>query len=645
MKLQQLLALVYIRGKRRIRQSPLNFTRALRHRACEIASGLTVRVRGTFDMSPIDIAGSDVSRHLETANRAVRREFRFINKTVKFGHGVDWTLPDSSQLWRYNLQYHDYLVSLAIAWHVTSRPEYYEALRDIALDWISSATVGQGDAWHPYCVSLRIANWIHVLALIVPRLERDPKAFAAIRESLVEQVLFLSRNLEHDVGGNHLLENIKALILAGTYFSGSVADGWVNKGLRLLSRELSRQVLPDGAHYERSPMYHAIVLEGLLVIAGSLQNAGLMWPEKLEESLQRMVAFHSGMLHPDGNIALFNDSAFGVGPDAQELLAFSSIVLGGSPAAGVLLDAKHAIIAGTRLGNGCTRAAGVGSSSRDATIQAYPTAGYYVVRHPGNAFFFDAGPVCPDDLPAHAHADIFSYELSIQGHRCVVDSGVCEYAGGVWRDYARSSRAHNTIVVDGLNQVDVWASFRVGRRVSPQRVFSEWSDGCAVLAGEHHGFRKRRRHIRVAALMDGEAWLIVDEVTGGTASLIQNFIHLHPEIRVTPSHQGATFVHGELTINLYTTGFSTVQWVSGEHEPLNGWYMPEFGAAVSSSTFVGVTSALPSYTAYLLTTGQVQGKVVLHRSGHTRSCDVTCGERMFRLSWDDIELKPSIRRV
>jgi len=36
------------------------------------------------------------------------------------------------------------------------------------------------------------------------------------------------------------------------------------RGQRLLARELREQILPDGGHFERSPMYHAILLKDVL---------------------------------------------------------------------------------------------------------------------------------------------------------------------------------------------------------------------------------------------------------------------------------------------------------------------------------------------------------------------------------------------
>ena len=87
----------------------------------------------------------------------------------------------------------------------------------------------------------------------------------------------------------------------------------------------------------------------------------------------------------------------------------------------------------------------------------------------------DGGPGGPDHLMAHAHADLFSYELSLFGERFVVDTGVYEYPAGPMRQYVRSTAAHNTASVDGVDQIECWDSFRVARRAAPNDVTWETS--------------------------------------------------------------------------------------------------------------------------------------------------------------------------
>ena len=61
---------------------------------------------------------------------------------------------------------------------------------------------------------------------------------------------FLRRHLETDVGGNHLIKDLKALAGLAVFFAD---DRLLRRALTRLSRQLAVQVLPDGGHYERAP--------------------------------------------------------------------------------------------------------------------------------------------------------------------------------------------------------------------------------------------------------------------------------------------------------------------------------------------------------------------------------------------------------
>ena len=165
--------------------------------------------------------------------------------------------------------------------------------------WIEHNPPRAGDAWHPYTISTRAGNWIASLSLL-PELETT-----AVRESLWRQLVVLARNVEDDVLGNHVIRNARALVLGGTAY-GSTA--MLERGVDLLERELPVQVLPDGGHYERSPVYHLVVLRDLLEIAAAADVPGLAG------AIERMRGFAAGLGRPDGAPALFNDGGLDLAP-------------------------------------------------------------------------------------------------------------------------------------------------------------------------------------------------------------------------------------------------------------------------------------------------------------------------------------------
>lgn len=639
LRLRQVVWRAYLRVRRQVCLRSDRIKRRLHAMALAHAHGLSLREPGPF-LEKVNWNEFSAERHLHVAQKATELEFEFLNEAQRFRGKIDWSCPQHSQLWRYNLHYHAYLVSLGIAYQLRHDRVFFDVFKAIVEDWIAHNPMPNGDGWHPYPASLRVVNWLLALHLFKDCLDQDPGFKAKVRVSLAEQIDYVFSNLEFDVGGNHLLENIKALCLAGLYFSGRSAERWLRRGLVLLEKEIGRQILGDGGHYERSPMYHSIVLEDLLVIAAALRNAGRAWPKGLGEKLERMASFLGGLTHPDGHIALFNDSAFGISEEPAQLLRVVALLLGkGEPRAAVL-DAKYAlfIAAGRQPVKSYQRDPGT------SRLIQFPETGYYVVDHGDRKLLVDVGPVCPDDLPAHAHADILSYELSIAGVRWVVDSGVREYAAGSWRDYARSTRAHNTVSVNGHNQVDVWASFRVGRRVKPVNVCAWFDSGITAICGKHLGFGRSRPHMRIVIDLKGEAWVVIDEVGGVGTATVESFIHFHPDVQVELKGQVALLSQSGSAARLLTAGFDDLKCLAGATDPLNGWYMPEFGVAYANPTVVGTTRKLGAPTCYVLSQREDLYIQKLESHDSKRRCILARHGEEIEIAWDVVALRPQVTR-
>jgi uncharacterized heparinase superfamily protein len=322
----------------------------------------------------------------------------------------DWRAPGMSKLWRYNLQYFDFL-----HWDA-----YDEARKRWFIeDWIHRNPPGTEDAWEPYPLSLRVVNWIRLCLDCAPGTMPD-----GMEASLAAQLLWLEANLEYHVLANHFLKNGKALLFGGVYFAGPVAERLLRKGLKIMLNEADEQFLADGGHFERSPQYHCICVEDYLDAVALLQaSPNLVAPPDLramQSAAERGLSCLVQLVGGDGRIPLFNDSAYGIANEPGDILAYGERILGKTWA----LDTTD-------------------------TVRVYlPDTGYFGYRHLGDSMLIDCGPVGPDYQPGHAHCDTLSYELCIDGRKVIVDSGVYEYVAGEMRQYVRSTAAHNTVCVD-----------------------------------------------------------------------------------------------------------------------------------------------------------------------------------------------------
>ena len=454
---------------------------------------------------------------------------------------IVWNDPTLPRLWRYHLHYFDLL---------NDSRRTADAKTAAMLDWIAHNPMGTPDAWDPYPLSLRIVNWVAYL-------DASGEADESIRASLYAQTLWLERNLEHRLLANHLLKNAKALLFAGAFFEGTDAERWLARGRELFRAQVREQFLADGGHYERSPMYHAISLADVLDAIVMLESVPGASPpgacRDLRDAARRALAFYAGILMPDGEIPLFNDAAFGVGPRVDDLLAYGAATIG----------------------------ARVARVARDdgARLQSFPDSGYYTIRNGGDMLAIDCGELGPVYQPGHAHADALSFELALAGRRVVVDTGVNAYEAGAARTYARSTAAHNTVTVDGRDQSEMWSAFRVARRARPIAASLEYTQAGARFRGR---LRSRgTEHERTVTYARG-LFTFEDRVRGHGTHDVRSFVHLAPDLE--PVWTDGAIVLADRADRTPVARIVVSPGVACVIE--NAPYFPGFGATVESRVVV-----------------------------------------------------------
>lgn len=472
--------------------------------------------------------------------------FELLGERATIDGPAAWNDPSRSKLSLYNLHYLDDLNARACEERADAHVQLIER-------WIAENPPGHGIGWEPYPLSLRIVN-------LVKWLDRQPRIEPHWLHSLAAQAAALDRRIEYHLLGNHLFANAKALVFAGAFLEGARAGRWLERGLAILDREVPEQFLADGGHFERSPMYQATLVADLCDLVQLADVSGLptvrarraVWAEVLSRAIRWLDA----MSHPDGEIAFFNDAAFGVAPRPAELRSYAESLIG--PVA----------------------AAPTGAFG----LRTLAASGYCRVDLPGNgAAIIDAAPLGPDYLPAHGHADTLSFELSLFGKRVFVNSGTSRYGEDEERLRQRGTAAHNTAVVDGENSSEVWSGFRVARRAWPTLHQAGERDGRIVIEASHDGYRRlagRNLHRR-RWIFEPDSLRIDDTIEGRFRSAVA-YLHLHPDVTIESLlHEARTAtlrVPSGRTIDVTVTGASLTAAESTWH--------PRFGAGVASHVLV-----------------------------------------------------------
>ncbi|MBM3883462.1 MAG: hypothetical protein FJ387_27780 [Verrucomicrobia bacterium] len=538
------------------------------------------------------------------AEAAARLEFSFLNVTARYATQPDWQDATQSRLWRYHLHGFEYAMDLLVWHHAGGAPAAYAAFRRLAESWIEgNARVG-GDGWHPYTVSLRLVQWLHAAYGFAPELDRDPEFRARWLAALYDQARFLRANLEFDVRGNHLLENLRALAWAGLCFQGSEARSWFEAAVRHWRKEQAEQILEDGGHFERNPGYHVVVLRLLLELATFCRRNQHPCAAEIEPGVERAARFLKSLLAPELKLPLLKDTTVDGAQAAESVLAAAALCMGQAQLKASASFGLYPLLLFGR--QGWAQYESWPTQPVEADTGVLPQSGFYILRdvRRRDHLVWDAGDVCPDYLPAHAHADMFSYELVVAGLRVVVDSGVYEYAPGAWRDYFRSTRAHNTVEIGGEDQSEVWHSFRVGRRARPTPVSIRRVQDAYLLEASHNGYRHlpgKVQHRRAILWRPGAWWVIADHVLGHGQVPARSLLHFHPACTVKEVANSIWSVQrDDVTVWVTAMGHSTSELTAGQTEPrLQGWYSERFGVLTKNPTLtLGAEHTAPYALAY-----------------------------------------------
>jgi len=488
-----------------------------------------------------EIVGSWIEPAKQSQRMFSANSFIFLNVSRVLNSVNDWNNRQWDKIWLYNLHYFDDLTAI----DADQRVDWHRALMQ---RWIDENPPGGGNGWEPYPSSLRIVNWIKWALAGNALQEQWP-------HSLAVQIRYLSQNLETHLLGNHLFANAKALLFAGLFFEGDEAREWYKVGRELVVRELSEQVLSDGGNFELSTMYHMIFLEDLLDLVNIHHAYGEEIPIGLTERIPAMYNWLEAMCHPNGEISLFNDAALGITPTVTEIKNY-----------GVRLHFLS-LMADEKQHEGITD---------------LPDSGYTRVEMGDVVALIDRAAVGPDYLPGHAHADTLSFELSLFGHRVIVNSGTSVYGTGEQRQLERGTTAHATVAIDGENSSEVWGGFRVARRA---RVFDREQsevDSIFQLSACHDGYKRlsgKPVHCREWIFEEG-LLTIHDRISGKGIHEVVSLLPLHPDVVV---HQ-----EEDSRVMLDVVGHPVEVSIEGEGklDILESSYHPEFGLSVNSRKLV-----------------------------------------------------------
>ena len=436
--------------------------------------------------------------------------------TLELGLDPDWQragLADDPE-WAIEWSKFYWGLDLAHAFHATGERRFVDVWERLVLSWIARVPVGS-DASH--VAARRIQNWLYAWDAFAsaPTFHGlSPGTVPRVVESLAAQVRDLRGRLTPE--RNHRTLELYALFVAALALPALDPDGALLAfAIGALFENLLTDVLPDGVHRERSTHYHMIALRTYVGVHENARRFGVALPDGYEERLARACEFALHCHRPAGDIPALSDADGGSYLDLLERTAT------------FLARADHLWVA-------TAGARGVPPATRNAS---FAVGGYFVQRSGWGTdrpyreerhLVFDCGPLGDG---GHGHYDALSVTVAAGGQALVVDPGRYTYseAGDNWRRWFRSTGAHNTVCVDGLDQTPYDRSRPRGAVARVEFLGRCQAPGLDVLHGEVRSPCYEAVHRRRVVFVADEYWIIEDELRGERAHRFDLRFHLGAE--------------------------------------------------------------------------------------------------------------------
>jgi uncharacterized heparinase superfamily protein len=548
-----------------------------------------------------------IEKAVEDAERSCRHRVQLARfGEVDLGEAIDWHRdPVTGRSWPrrfwsdydlvqdsdagdpkviHELNRHQHIVGLAKAYFLTGDERYSEEATAQMESWIDQNPPSVGVNWQSSLeIAIRAVSWVWTLFLLLPSQSLTEVAASRIGRSLFAQLDHIDRFPSLFSSPNtHLIGEATALFVAGTVFQGvGQAARWQRRGADWLIREMERQVTEDGVHGELSSYYHCYTVDFFLQALTLSKVNGFEFPDWMSKRLERMLVFVQHVARNDETLPLFGDD------DGGRALAIVS---------GDYRVSKFDEEMFWLLGEYATRVPPL------ETHAFYPDAGYAVQRsgwgEHDSQVIFDCGGLGMLN-GGHGHADALSIVLNVGGTEILTDPGTFVYNGSPeWRNFFRSTRAHNTVVVDDSDQSIPDGTFKWQRKAQCRVVQHLSSERFDYVEAEHDGYRNapggimhRRRLLHIRP----DLWVAVDDLNGPSHESARDehefdfYFHFPSNAKITLQQENSVAIRvnvradaARLQLLMCASACLKGKTIEGQLDPIQGWVSPLYGEKSSA---------------------------------------------------------------
>jgi len=511
-------------------------------------------------------------------------------------------LGDSKVVWELNR--HQWLLQLGQAYRFTGEARYARKYVEALTDWMEKNPPGFGVNWSSSLeVSLRLISWCWALMFFRDSPALTPQFFLRLLSSIRSHAKHIERYLSLYYSPNtHLTGEALGLVYAATLFPKfNDAERWCRLGRTVLLDQMEKQILPDGVFFEQSTRYQIYTTEIYLHFLILAERNQLPIPCWVGEKVTSLLDFLLVVRRPDGTMPQIGDADGGCllpllrrkPDDSCGLFSVAAAFFRRDDFAWAAQSSGVEVMwllgAAGRYGFLSLR-----QKSPTARLNLFTQGGYVVMRNHWRAdshqLIFDVGPLGCGGSSGHGHADMLSIQCSAFGENYLVDAGTGCYTGNLhWRDYFRSTQAHNTITLDDESQACPAGPFSWKARQPSATLTNVVSRaGFTLIDASHDAWTSRDNpviHRRRVLFVKRMYWVIIDDMQGTTTHDIALRFQFAP-LPVTALADDWVLAAGRngsaLLLKTLTNSSTNRELTCGASHPMRGWVSPDYGQRVAA---------------------------------------------------------------
>ena len=450
-------------------------------------------------LPPRTAAGAALNKHWSQISDDVNADIKFIWEPNRFS----------------------FVYTLVRAYAASRNEKYAKAFWKLIGDWAEHNPPNTGANWKDgQEIALRLMAWIFGYYAFFDSASTRPQRIAQFTTLVAAQAERIYKNIDYAIStrSNHTISEAAGLWLVGLLFPElKDAEKYLLLGKKLLEKEGEKQIFPDGGYSMYSLNYHRFILHIYFYVMRLGEINHLPFSKELQNSIAQSIQYLFHLIDPQtGQMPVYgsNDGAL-ILPlsncdftDYRPLLQLGSFITKGERLfepgewdedtfwlCGESFTAKPTKDAKEKLNLGDLRVLGG---------ESFPDGGVYLLHNTNSRAIIR----CTDFRSRPSHADQLHVDLWIHGHNIACDAGTYLYSGeGIWRNGLAHTSVHNTVTVDGKDQMTMLSRF----------TWTNWSKGRVlqhnekIWQGEHNGY-KPITHKRSIMSLDDNRWVIVDHL-------------------------------------------------------------------------------------------------------------------------------------